>query len=93
MQVMPMKLALPWSGEPCSDGLYLGACERAVVPWRQGRVERLQRAHAFAVQADDLVLEVAEHALDLVVAPLVQGPAGRCASRICSSAGRVLRFS
>ncbi|MCY1361400.1 hypothetical protein D9M69_480660 [compost metagenome] len=33
----------------------------------------MQAAHAFPVQARHPVLEVAEHALDLVIAPLVQG--------------------
>src|SRR3990167_4451349 len=36
----------------------------------------LDRAHAQAVQTDDLVLEVAEHALDLMVATFVEGQAG-----------------
>lgn len=35
-----------------------------------------QRAHAFAVQGGNLVVEVAKHALDLMVAALVQGEAG-----------------
>src|SRR5690606_2920701 len=36
-----------------------------------------QRTHALTVQAGDLVVEVAEHALDLVVAAFMQGKSGQ----------------
>ena len=45
----------------------------------------LDRAHAETVQADDLVLEVAEHALVMVVATLKEGQA-------CLAWGENLQF-
>ncbi len=49
-----------------SDLLDFFARQRTVLPGCEGVVEH-QRTHAFAVQAHDLVVEMAEHAFDLVI--------------------------
>src|SRR5690606_3943286 len=50
--------------------------QRAVLARLELRVQ-CQRAHALAVQAGDLVVEVAEHAFDLVVAAFMQGQSSK----------------
>ena len=49
--------------------------QAAVLAGRESCVEQW-RAHAFAVQTDDLAIELAEHAFDLMVEALMQGQAG-----------------
>src|SRR5690606_32593844 len=59
-----------------SDQLDFIGVQAAVMAGSQVGVEP-QRPHAFAVQADDSVVEVAEHAFDLMMATFVQGKQGQ----------------